>query len=157
MRTHLALVVGTVFLLAASAFAQDVQSSFCNFDDENQVSVQYNPAVKETPRMGKVWSPGVTLYVQTPLTLGNSTIGLGAYSVNFVPDKKNWTIVVNKNVNKGATYDSSQDVARAPMEVGELPSPEKTLQLSFGHMAPKHCSLRVYYQKTGAFAEFMEK
>jgi hypothetical protein len=156
MRTHVVLV-GTFLLLTASAFAQDVQSAFCNFDDQNQVSVQYTPTVKETPRMGKVWSPGVTLYVQTPLTLGNSTIGLGAYSVHFLPEKKNWTIVVNKNVSQGATYDASQDVARAPMEIGELPSPEKSLQLAFGHMAPKHCSLRVYYQKTGAFADFQEK
>jgi len=156
MRTHVVLV-GTLLLLTASAFAQDVQSAFCNFDDQNQVSVQYTPTVKETPRMGKVWSPGVTLYVQTPLTLGNSTIGLGAYSVHFLPEKKNWTIVVNKNVSQGATYDASQDVARAPMEIGELPSPEKSLQLAFGHMAPKQCSLRVYYQKTGAFADFQEK
>jgi len=156
MRTHVVLV-GTFLLLTASAFAQDVQSAFCNFDDQNQVRVQYTPTVKETPRMGKVWSPGVTLYVQTPLTLGNSTIGLGAYSVHFLPEKKNWTIVVNKNVSQGATYDASQDVARAPMEIGELPSPEKSLQLAFGHMAPKQCSLRVYYQKTGAFADFQEK
>jgi len=156
MRTHLALV-GTVVIFASSAFAQDVQNTFCSFDDENQVSIQYNPVVKDGPRIGKVWSPGVTLYVQTPLTLGSSTIGLGAYSLHFLPDKKNWTIVVNKNVTKGAAYDSSQDVARAPMEIGELPSPEKSLQLSFGHMPQNQCSLRVYYQKTGAFAEFGEK
>ena len=155
MRTHIAL--GIFLLFAASSFAQDVQSAFCDFDDENQVTVQYTPMVKETPRMGKVWSPGVTLYVQTPLTLGNSTIGLGAYSVHFLPEKKNWTIVVNKNVSKGATYDASQDIARAPMEIGELPTPEKNLQLSFGHMPQNQCSLRVYYQKTGAFADFGEK
>ena len=156
MRTHIALL-GIVFLFVGGAFAQDVQSAFCNFDDENQISIQYNPVVKDPPRNGKVWSPGVTLYVQTPLTLGSSTIGLGAYSVHFLPDKKNWTIVVNKNVTKGASYDSTQDVARAPMEIGELPSPEKGLQLSFGHMPQNQCSLRVYYQKTGAFAEFNEK
>ncbi len=155
MRTPIALV--GLLLSVMSAAAQDAQSAFCNFDDDNQVSIQYSPIVKDVPRNGKVWSPGVTLYVQTPLTLGNSTLALGAYSVHFVPDKKNWTIVVNKNVTAGATYDSAQDVARAPMEIGELPSVQKNLQLAFGHMAPKHCSLRVYYQKTGAFAEFMEK
>ena len=156
MRTLIALVA-PILLVAVSASAQEPQSAFCNFDDDNQVSIQYSPVVKDAPRNGKVWSPGVTLYVQTPLILGGSTLALGAYSVHFVPDKKNWTIVVNKNVTAGATYDSSQDVARAPMEVGELPSAQNKLQLAFGHMAPKHCSLRVYYQKTGAFAEFMEK
>ena len=156
MRTLIALVA-LIPLFVVSAGAQEAQSAFCNFDDDNQVSIQYKANVTEAPRNGKVWSPGITLYVQTPLTLGNSTLGLGAYSVHFVPDKKSWTIVVNKNVTAGAAYDSSQDVARAPMEIGELPAAQKNLQLAFGHMAPKHCSLRVYYQKTGAFAEFMEK
>ena len=156
MRT-LTLSVGFMILFAANGFAQDPQSTYCNFDDGNQVTAQYTPAVKEQPRNGRVWAPGITLYVQTPLMLGNSEIGLGAYTVYIIPDKKNWTIIVNKNVTAGAAYDSAQDVARAKMDVGELPQPVKTLQLSFGHMAPKQCSLRVYYQKDGAFVDFMEK
>jgi hypothetical protein len=156
MRTHI-LLAGSVLLLALSAVAQDAKSAFCNFDDDNQVSIQYSSVVKDPPRNGKVWSPGVTLYVQTPLTLGNSTLGLGAYSVHFIPEKKSWTLIVNKNVTAGAAYNASDDVARALMDVGELPSNEKDLQLAFAHMAPKQCSLRVYYQKTGAFAEFMQK
>jgi hypothetical protein len=104
-----------------------------------------------------VWSPGITLYVEVPVSLGGSQIPLGAYSVHLIPERKIWTIVVNKNVTAGAAYDPAQNVARAPMEVGEIPEPTKQLQLSFGHMADKQCSLRVYYQKTGAFVDFMEK
>lgn len=150
-------VFAVVTAMSTGALAQDPQSTYCNFDDGNQVSIQYNATVKEAPRNGRVWSPGAVLYVQTPLTLGNSTINLGAYSLYFIPDKKNWTIIVNKNVTAGAAYNSADDVARATMELGELPEPVKTLQLSFGHMAPKQCSLRVYYQKVGAFTDFMEK
>lgn len=145
-----------IFVFAATAFAQDAQT-FCNFDDGNQITIQYQPTVKEEPRNGHVWSPGITIYVQVPLTLGNSEIPLGAYSISLIPEKKDWTIVVNKNVKAGSAYDSSQDVARAPMEIGELPEPTKQLQLSFAHMAPKQCNLRVYYQKTGAFVDFLEK
>ena len=64
---------------------------------------------------------------------------------------------MNKNVTAGAAYNSAQDVAHAQMEVGEIPEPTKQLQLSFAHMAPKQCSLRVYYQKNGAFVDFIEK
>lgn len=152
--TWLALLV---VASATSAFAQNTQSTYCDFADGNEVSVQYNPSVKEEPRNGRVWSPGITLYVQVPLLLGSSGIPLGAYSVYMIPEKRNWTLIVNKNVTAGAAYDSAQDVARAPMEIGEIPDPTKQLQLSFAHMAPKQCSLRVYYQKTGAFADFMEK
>lgn len=140
---------------AVAAFAQ--AQTYCNFADNNQVTIQYNPTVKEEPRNGHVWNPGITLYVQTPLTLGGGEIPLGAYTIYLTPDRKNWTITVNKNVTAGAAYNSGQDVAHAQMEVGEIPQPTKQLQLSFAHMAPKQCSLRVYYQKTGAFVDFIEK
>jgi hypothetical protein len=142
---------------AGTLLAQDSQSTYCNFDDGNQVTAQYNPVVKEQPRNGRVWAPGITLFVQTPLVLGNSEIGLGAYTVYLIPDKKNWTIIVNKNVTAGSAYNSAQDVARAQMDIGEIADPAKTLQLSFAHMGPKQCSLRVYYQKVGAFVDFTEK
>jgi hypothetical protein len=156
--TSLAPAVIGLFVIASAAnvFAQDAQT-YCNFTDGNQVTIQYHPTVKEEPRNGRVWSPGITLYVQTPLTLGGREIPLGAYTIYLTPDRKNWTITVNKNVTAGAAYNSAQDVAHAPMEVGEIPEPTKQLQLSFAHMAPKQCSLRVYYQKTGAFVDFMEE
>src|SRR5215467_6430320 len=157
MRT-LTLSTGLIILFAVNLFAEDTQSTSCNFDDDNQVTAQYSPVVKEQqPHNGRVWAPGITLYVQTPLLLGRSEIGLGAYSVFLIPDKKNWTLIVNKNVTPGAAYNSAQDVARAQMDVGEISEPAKTLQLTFAHMAPKVCSLRVYYQKVGAFVDFTEK
>jgi hypothetical protein len=156
MRT-LMLVLAASFAFSAGALAQDTQNASCDFEDGNQVTAQYSPTVKEQPRNGRVWAPSITLYVQTPLTLGSSTIGLGAYSVFLIPDRKNWTLIVNKNVTAGAAYNSADDVARGSMDIGEIPQPVKTLQLSFGHMGPKKCSLRVYYQKVGAFTDFLEK
>jgi hypothetical protein len=43
------------------------------------------------------------------------------------------------------------------MELGEVETPPKELQVSFAHVAPKTCSIRLYYGKTGAFTEFKEK
>jgi Protein of unknown function (DUF2911) len=143
--------------LAAAAFAQDPQTAYCNFEDGNQVSMQYSAAVKDQPRNGKVWSPGITLYVQVPLTLSGTEIPLGAYSVHLIPGSKSWTLIVNRNVTPGAAYDSAHDVARAPMEVGEVPDAVTELELSFAHMSAKQCNLRVYYGKVGAFTDFLEK
>jgi hypothetical protein len=156
MRT-LTFLFAVALSLSAGGQAQETQNTFCDFDDGNQVSVQYSATVKEQPRNGHVWAPGITLYVQTPLMLGKSSIGLGAYSVYLIPDKRNWTLIINKNVKAGAAYNSADDVARGPMDIGEIPQPVKTLQLSFGHMGPKQCNLRVYYEKVGAFTDFMEK
>lgn len=160
MRTSTSpVLVGAIFLLVSSAvglFAETAQT-YCNFEDGNQVTVQYQQSVKEEPHNGRVWGPGITLYVQTPLQVGHSEVPLGAYTIYLIPEKKEWMLIVNKNVTAGAPYDSAQDVARTPMEVGEIPEATKTLQLSFAHMSPKQCSLRVYYQKTGAFGDFLEK
>jgi hypothetical protein len=155
MRTLILLAV--CLLISVSDLAQEPHSTYCDFEDGNQVSVQYSSAVKDQPRNGRVWGPGITLYVQTPLTLSGTTIGLGAYSIYLIPERKNWTLIVNKNVTAGAAYNSGDDIARASMDIGEIPQPVNTLQLSFGHMGPKKCSLQVYYQKTGAFADFLEK
>jgi hypothetical protein len=150
------IVLFVVVAAGAAAFAQDAQT-YCDFADGNQITIQYHPTIKEEPKNGRVWGPGITLYVQTPLTLGGKDIPLGAYTIYLTPERKAWTITVNRNVTAGAAYNSAQDVAHAPMEIGEIPEPTKQLQLSFAHMAPKQCSLRVYYQKTGAFVDFMEQ
>jgi hypothetical protein len=152
-----AIALAIVAIAAARSLAQDPQTAYCNFDDGNQASMQYTAAVKDEPHNGRVWSPGITLYVQVPLTLGGSAIPLGAYTVYLIPGGKNWTLIVNRNVTPGTPYNSAQDVARSQMDIGEIPDPIKQLQLSFAHMSAKQCSLRVYYQKTGAFTDFLEK
>jgi hypothetical protein len=43
------------------------------------------------------------------------------------------------------------------MEIGGVDSPPKKLQVSFAHTGPKVCSIRLYYETTGAFVEFNEK
>ena len=151
------LLLAVVGMTAVSSGGQDPRTAYCNYEDGNQVSMQYHATVKEEPKNGRVWSPGITLYVQVPLKLGNSEIPLGAYTVYLIPGGKSWTLIVNRNVTAGAPYNSAQDVTRASMEVGEIPDPTKELELSFAHMGAKQCSLRVYYQKTGAFTDFLEK
>jgi Protein of unknown function (DUF2911) len=162
------LLFGQV-VFANAAFAQQGDSdpnsatAFCDFSDGQEISVRYKTTLatsKDEPRNGKVWLPGgspITLFTNTALTLNGSTIPAGAYSVYVIPNKKEWTLIVNKSVTPGAVYDEKQDVARSPMELGEVDSPPKQLQASFAHVAPKQCSIRMYYGKVGAFAEFKEK
>ncbi len=156
-----------VFSIVAVAQQGDADAhtatAFCDFTDNQEVSIRYSNAAatpKDEPRNGRVWLPGgsaMTLFTGVGLTLNNSTIPAGAYSVYVIPNKKDWTLIVNKNVTPGAAYDDKQDIARSPMELGEVDSPPKQLQVSFAHSAPKQCSIRLYYGKTGAFADFKEQ
>lgn len=150
---------------AAQAGASDPQpaTAYCDFDDGYQISVQYNNSQvseKEQPRTGKVWAPGgspMVLYAQTVLILNGTQIPVGAYTMYVIPGRKDWTLIVNKNVTAGSPYDEKQDLARASMELGEIGQATKQVQISFAHMGAKQCSLRLYYGKTGAFVGFSER
>jgi hypothetical protein len=170
MRARTLWMVVLVQVLAASAALAQKQetdshtaTAFCDFDDNQEISVRYNNSTstsKEEPRNGKVWLPAgspLTMFTATPISLNNTPIPAGAYSVYVIQNRKDWTLVVNKNVTPGAAYDQAQDVARGPMELGEVDSPPGQLQVSFSHSAPKTCSIRLYYGKVGAFADFSEK
>jgi hypothetical protein len=53
-------------------------------------------------------------------------------------------------------YDAQQDLTREPMELGSVDEAERAVTMVLGHIAPKVCSLRLYYGKTGAWVEFKE-
>jgi hypothetical protein len=133
----------------------------CNLDDGRQVYIRYDPVAskKEKISNGKPWAPGgvpMTLFTEAPLNLGSSLIPVGAYTVYPIPARDHWTLAVNKNVEPGVAYDEKSDLARAPMESAQVPQPADALELAFAHVGKK-CSLRIYYGKSAAFADFFEK
>lgn len=160
------ILIGLLFSHPARAQQSDSDSqtatTSCDFEDGNQMSVQYNNSgtSKDEPRNGRLWEPGgspLTLYTQVPVVLNNVTIPVGAFRMYVIPGKKEWTLIVNKNVAQGSKYDESQDLVRAPMELGNLSQPVKPLQVVLAHMAAKLCSIRLYYGTIGVLAEFTEK
>jgi len=170
-RTPLIQVVVIPFLLATICAAQQAVSSSepaastttttCNLDDGRQVYVRYVPVPsnKEKISNGKPWSPGgspMTLFTEAQLNLGSSLIPIGAYTVYPIPGRDHWTLAVNKNVTPGAAYDEKQDVARANMETAQVPQPSEALEVAFAHVGTK-CSIRIYFGRAAAFADFFEK
>ena len=161
------LILITQSLLAAAAQQNDppdnTVTATCDFSDDKEITVQYDGSVmseKDQPHNGKVWLPAgspLTLFTQVPLILNHVELAIGAYSMYIIPNKKEWTLIVSKNVTGPKTYDEKQDLVRAPMETGGVSSPPKKVQVSFAHTGPKVCSIRLYYESTGAFVEFNEK
>ena len=167
MRT-LAICLALVSQLTLRGVSQQAPSTgqraevFCTFDDGKQVKVEYsNSAAKRVEEFhnGKIWEPGglpMFLFTEAALTVGGSVISEGAYSLYVIPEKRNWTLVVNRNTTATGKYDEKQDLVRAPMEIGES-RPVEQVRVALAHMAPKQCNLRLYYKTTGAWAEFHEK
>lgn len=162
MRLSFCLVlqfVFSVFCLAQPPEANTALAS-CTFQDGNEVSVRYTPVpTKQKAPAGKPWAPGGTplyLFTQTELVANKVPLPVGAYAIYFLPAKQTWTLIVSKNVSS-KDYDEKQDVVRMNMETGTLSEGVDPLQVSFAHVSPKQCNIRVYYGKSGYFADFTEK
>ncbi len=147
--------------LAAQSGNAPSSTTTCTLEDGRQVYVRYNPvaANKEKVSNGKPMTPGgapMTLFTEAQLTLGTSTIPIGAYTVYPIPARDHWTLAVNKNVTAGAAYDEKQDIARAPMETAQVAQPSDALEVAFAHVGTR-CTLRIYIGKTASFADFTAK
>jgi hypothetical protein len=98
----------------------------------------------------------MTLFTEAPLSLGSSSIPLGAYTVYPIPAKGNWSIAVNKNVTAGSPYDEKQDIARTQMETAQVETPSDALEVAFAHVGAR-CTLRIYMGKSASFVDFNAK
>lgn len=163
------ILANAALIFSVTLYAQTTPSNMpsnttaCTFEDGKQISVRYNPqgpaGQKELPH-GEMWpagSPEMYLFTQSDVSIAHSEIAVGAYSLYVIPEKKQWTLIINKGVTKGEAYKQEQDVVRATLETGHLGQAAKKIQIAFGHIAPKQCNLRIYYGETGAWAEFKEK
>lgn len=99
----------------------------------------------------------MTLFTDTEVTIGNTSLPTGAYTMYLMPARKNWTLVVSKNTKIDAKYDEKDDLARASMEIGTLGDAEEQLKIFFGHLGPKLCELNIDYGKTRAWVQFKQK
>ena len=163
----LLFLAGLVCAMSNVSFAQNTpdntSTAACSFQDGKQISVRHTSTevkgTKDALPEGRLWMPGgapMFLFASTELTVGNGDVPVGAYSMYVIPGKDSWTLVLNKNVSDASKYDQHEDLLRVPMEMGRLSSPEH-FNVSFGHVAPKQCNMRIYYGKAGVWAEFKEK
>jgi Protein of unknown function (DUF2911) len=161
-RAHFCVAVMSALALIAVGSAQQSEPSAatCTLDDGRQVYIRYNPVTAKNDKApnGKPWTPGgapMTLFTEVQLTLGASTIPVGAYTVYPIPGKP-WTLIVNKNVTPGSPYDEKQIIARAPMETDQMDQAQDSLEVAFAHVGEK-CTLRIYFGKAASFVPFIAK
>jgi len=165
--TLLLLIGAALAPAAAVAQAAPAASATCNFNDQKQLVVEYQPVTVNLKKplatqvpMGRVWAPGgksMTLFTNTPVQIGSHELAVGAYTMFVLPTPKQWTLIVSKSTDTSGAYDEKDDLARVTMDSGELPTPEPTLNLSFAHAAPNQCNIRIDLDKYGRFVAFMAK
>jgi len=160
-----------LFLIPNMVIAQAATPSvnaICNFDSTKQLRVEYRPVTVGTKKQvlgkeipyGKVWVPGgkpMVMFTNTTLTVNGQDIPVGAYTLFVVPDEKQWTLIISKSTDTSGKYDKQQDLVRAHMEFGQLPSPEKQFSVYFAHVGADQCDMRLDLQGDRAWVTFTEK
>ena len=162
-------LVSFVLIPYGLAFAQDATSTAtCNFDQDKQLAVEYHRFTVNPKKFSfgrdvpydKIWAPGkkpLTLFTNFPIDVGGTQLAAGAYTMFLIPARKQWTLVISKSSDTSGAYNQQDDLARIPMESGELPSPESNFSVYFGHVAPNECSMRVTLANLGTWVVFQEK
>jgi hypothetical protein len=155
-------------LFAPLLFPQGTTSqatATCNFDAAKQIAVEYErmtvnvkkPVFGNEIAYDKVWAPGgkpMTLFVNSPVTVGGQRIPPGAYTMFAIPSEKQWTLVISRSTDTSGRYEEGDDLARLPMQYGELSSPESQFSIYFAHVAPGQCSMRLDLEKARAWVIF---
>jgi len=158
----LASSLWTGSVAAAHQPAPATENAVCTFEDGHSMTARYAPipsGKSDTPPNGKVWTqnPTWTLFTETDVTLANTAIPTGAYTLYLQGGKKDWTLIVSKNTTLDGRYDDKLDLARAKMEIGELNSPADKLSIYFGHTGAKKCEINIDFGKLRGWVEFQEK
>jgi len=168
MLRSVASVVVVCLLSVPTLFAQAPVRAVCDFDPNTQLAVEYQPISvnPSKPVFGheipynKVWAPGgkpMTLFLNHPITVDGKEIPVGAYTMFVIRGANKWTVIISRSTDTSGRYNEDQDLARVPMQWGELPSPESTFSIYFAHVAPDHCTMRLDLNKTRAWVDFQNK
>ncbi|HZD31142.1 MAG TPA: DUF2911 domain-containing protein [Candidatus Angelobacter sp.] len=161
----------SICLLPAAGFGQDASSNAtatCNFDSSKQIAVEYQGTEVTTKKKvfgneipyGKVWAPGgkpMTLFANTPVAIGSEKLPIGAYTLFVIPEEKKWTLIISRSTDTSGKYDEHQDVARIPMECGQLPNPEPQFSVYFAHDGSSECNMRLDMHNTRAWIAVKEE
>ncbi len=161
----IALLLSFMTSAAAAQQTPPTGTVTCSFNGDKEVTAEYQkiPFTVKKPLFGreipygKAWAPGgkpLTLFTNSNMQIGGKTVPVGAYTMFLLPTPKQWTLIISKSTDLTGKYDEHQDLVRVTMETGELPMFEPQLSVSFAHVAPNQCSLRLEMANAGNWVTF---
>ncbi len=103
---------------------------------------------------GKVWRTGANEATQInfkqPLFFGGKFLDAGKYTLFSIPEKDNWTIILNKELEQwGAfTYDETKDVLRVQVPSDTTGPVTEMFTIDFVESGNNTASMRLMWDKT---------
>lgn len=103
---------------------------------------------------GKVWRTGAnqatTLTFGDTVIINNTKIAPGKYGLLTIPEEKEWTVIISKqlDVTNAAAYKQDQDILRLNVPVTNFPFSVETFLITFNNVTANSCSLNMIWDKT---------
>jgi hypothetical protein len=99
-----------------------------------------------------VWRTGAnaatTFKTNVELSLGDTVVPKGTYTLYTIPGEKAWKLIVNRQTGQwGTDYDQKMDLARVDMKVEPRADHLEVLTISFLPEDPFRGSLRISWEK----------
>ena len=88
-------------------------------------------------KFGDVWRFGANENTEikffSPVKIAGKTIAAGNYSLHAIPGEKEWTIIINSDIDKWGSYayDKSKDVVRFNVPVEKVANPIEYFSIAF--------------------------
>jgi Protein of unknown function (DUF2911)/Tetratricopeptide repeat len=125
------------------------------------VELSYSrPAVKgrkvfgDLVPFGKVWRTGAntatTLTFGDDVNIGGTTVKAGKYGLLTIPDAKEWTIIITKqlDVTSPAAYKEDQDVVRVKAQAMAMPITVESFMITFDNIKANSMDVMMLWDKT---------
>ena len=109
---------------------------------------------------GEVWRTGANeateIKFYQDVDFGGKKVKAGSYSLFTIPGEKEWTVILNSDVDYWGAYKYNQknDVVRVPATVGSLSEPLENFSIQFDKKGDKQGVLRLAWDTTVAEVPF---
>jgi hypothetical protein len=103
---------------------------------------------------GKVWRTGAnsatTINFGEDVKIGGVVVKAGKYGVLTIPEKKEWTIIITKqlDVTSPAAYKADMDVVRVMVETMNMKEEMESFTMQFADVKSNSCALHIMWEKT---------
>jgi len=103
-------------------------------------------------KYGLVWRTGAnnatTLNISEEVTIGGTKIPAGKYGLLSIPDPKEWTFIITKqlDVTSAGAYKQDQDLVRVKVKTEKTPVKVETLTMQFGNLKNNSCDLMLTWE-----------
>ncbi len=103
---------------------------------------------------GKVWRTGAntatTLTFADDVTIGGVKVKAGKYGLISIPEKKNWTLIITKqlDVTSPAGYKQDQDVVRVEAKTMDMDESMESFTMQFANVKTNSTELHIMWDRT---------